>query len=70
MISFSASDNKLYDSLSLALASDAEKLSGSVTDPALLPLPASRYARLRADDELIRVMTKAVNELGLEWSPP
>ncbi len=21
-------------------------------------------------DELIRIMTKAVNELGLEWSPP
>ncbi len=26
-------------------------------------------ARLRADEELIRIMTKAVNELGLEWSP-
>ncbi len=27
-------------------------------------------AKLKADDELIRVMTKAVNELGLEWSLP
>ncbi len=56
------------DSLSLA-ASDAEELSGSVADPALLPSSASRSARLKADDELIRVMMKAVNELGLEWSP-
>ncbi len=27
-------------------------------------------ARFRVDEELIRVMTKAVNELGLEWSRP
>ncbi len=69
MISFSVSDNKLDDSLSLA-ASNAKELSGSVTDPALLPSSASRNARLRADEELIRVMTKAVNKLRLEWSPP
>ncbi len=57
------------DSLSL-VASDVEELSGSLTDPALL-LPSSlRNARLRADEELIRIMTKAVNELGLKWSPP
>ncbi len=48
--------------LSLA-ASDTEELSGSVTDPALLPSSASHNARL------IRVMTKGVNELGLKWSP-
>ncbi len=41
-----------------------------MTDPALLPSSASRNARLRADEELIRIMTKAVNELGLEWSLP
>ncbi len=69
MISFGMSDNKLDDSLSLA-ASDTEELSGSVADPALLPSSASRNARLRADEELIRIMTKAVNELELEWSPP
>ncbi len=60
MISFGVTDNELDDSLSL-VASDAEELSGSVTDPALLP---------SSIDELIRVMTKAVNKLGLEWSPP
>ncbi len=69
MISFGMSDNKLDDSLSLA-ASDTEELSGSVADPALLPSSASCNARLRADEELIRIMTKAVNELELEWSPP
>ncbi len=47
-----------------------EELSGSVTDPALFPSSASRSAKLRADEELIRVMSKAVNELGLEWSLP
>ncbi len=69
MISFGVSDNELDDSLSLA-ASVAEELSGSVTDPAFLPSSASRNARLRADEELIRIMTEAVNELGLEWCPP
>ncbi len=43
---------------------------GSVTDPALLPLSSSCNSRLRMDEELIRIMTKAVNVLGLEWSPP
>ncbi len=60
MISFGVSDNELDDSLSL-VASDAEELSGSVTDPTLLPSFASCNARLRADEEFIRVMTKAVN---------
>ncbi len=69
MISFSASDDDMDDSLSLA-ASDAEELSGSVTDPALLPPSSSRSARPRTGDELVRVMSKAVGELGLEWSPP
>ncbi len=50
-------------------ASDAEECSGFVTDPALLTSSSSRNARLRADEELICIMTKAVNELGLEWSP-
>ncbi len=57
------------DSLSLA-ASDTEELWGSVTDPTLLPPSSSRNARFRMAEELIRIMTKAVNELGLEWSLP
>ncbi len=51
MISFGASDDKMDDSLSLA-PSDVEELSGSVTDPALLPSFSSCNARLRADEEL------------------
>ncbi len=50
-------------------ASDTEVCSCSVTDPALLTSSSLRNARLRADEELICIMTKAVNELGLEWSP-
>ncbi len=50
-------------------ASDAEEFLGSVTDPALLPSSSSRNARLRADEELNCIMTKAINELGLEWPP-
>ncbi len=49
------------DSLSLA-ASDAEELSGSVTDPALLPPSSSLNARFRMDEELIRIMTKTVSK--------
>ncbi len=48
-------------------ALDAE---GSVTDPALLPSSSSRNTRLRADEEIICIMTEAVNELGLKWFPP
>ncbi len=69
MILFAASDGELYDSLSL-VASDTEELAGSVTDPALWLSSYSRNARPKADVELILIMTKAVNELGLEWSPP
>ncbi len=69
MILFGASDSEIDDSLLFLAASDAEELSCSVTDPALLPLSSSHNARLRADEELIRIMTKAVNELRLEWSP-
>ncbi len=65
LVSFRGSDDELADdSMSLA-ASDAEELSGSVTDPAPSCLPAPRM-----DAERFRVLSKAVEELGLEWSPP
>jgi hypothetical protein len=35
-----------------------------------LPPSSSCSARPRTDDELVRVMSKAVIGLGLEWSPP
>ncbi len=55
--------------MSLA-ASDAEELSGSVTDPAPSRLPAPSAAKAGMDAEFFRVLSKAVEELGLEWSPP
>ncbi len=68
LVSFGGSDNELADdSMSLA-ASDAEELSGSVTDPAPSRLPSAAKAGM--DAELFRVLSKAVEELGLEWSPP
>ncbi len=51
-------------------SSDAEELSGSVTDPAPSGLPAPSAAKAGMDAELFRVLSKAVEELGLEWSPP
>ncbi|KAI2646361.1 Avirulence protein AvrBs3 [Labeo rohita] len=70
MVSFGGSEDDLLDSMSLA-ASDAEELSGSVNDPAPLPSADTSDSRTRTgmDAELFRVLTRAVDELGLEWSP-
>ncbi len=70
LVSFRGSDDELADdSMSLA-ASDAEELSGSITDPAPSRLPAPSAAKAGMDAKLFRVLSKAVKELGLEWSPP
>ncbi|KAL0183542.1 hypothetical protein M9458_019238, partial [Cirrhinus mrigala] len=63
LVSFGGSEDDMLDSMSLA-ASDAEELSGSVNDPAPLPTGTGM------DAELFRVLTRAVDELGLECSPP
>ncbi|KAL0161520.1 hypothetical protein M9458_045245, partial [Cirrhinus mrigala] len=71
LVSFGGSEDDMLDSMSLA-ASDAEELSGSITDPAPLPSTDTSDPRTRTgmDAELFRVLTRAVDELGLEWSPP
>ncbi len=69
IILFGASDGEIDDSLFYMTASDTEESLGCVTDPALLPTSSSCNTRLKADEELICIMTKAVNELGHEWSP-
>ncbi len=51
----------------LLAASDVEECLGSVTDPALLTSSSSRNAG--ADEELICIITKVINELWLKWSP-
>ncbi len=62
LVSFGGSVDELADdSMSLA-ASDAEELSGSVTDSAPSRLPTPSAAKAGMDAEL--------EELGLEWSPP
>ncbi len=68
MISFSAIDVKMDESLSL-VASNAKELSDSVNDPALLPSSASRNARLRADEELRLSTSSGSNGLRLRVSP-
>ncbi len=69
LVSFGGSDDELADDSMSLVASDAEELSGSVTDPAPSGLPAPSAAA-GMDAELFRVLSKAVEELGLEWSPP
>lgn len=70
LVSFGGSEDELSDeSMSLG-ASDAEELSGLVTDPALLPLSTPIAAKAEMDAELLRILSKAVKELCLEWSPP
>ncbi len=70
LVSFERSDNELADDSMSPVASDAEELSGSVTDPAPSGLPSPSAAKAGMDAELFRILSKAVEELGLEWSPP
>ncbi len=70
LVSFGGSDDELADDSMSLVASDAEELLGSVTDPAPSGLPAPSAAKAGMEAELFRVLSKAVEELGLEWSPP
>ncbi|ROL42307.1 hypothetical protein DPX16_8186 [Anabarilius grahami] len=68
-VSFGGSDDELPDdSVSLA-ASEPEHWVGESDDPAPLPLlePIDHSAGM--DAELFRVLSKAVEELDLEWAP-
>ncbi len=56
-------------SMSLA-ASEAEELSGSTADPAPLPPSEPSDVKHGMDAELLRVLSKAVEELGSEGCPP
>ncbi len=57
------------DSLSLA-ASDAEELSGSYHDPAPLHSGQPSTSSPGMDTDIFSVLSNAVEELGLEGSPP
>ncbi len=70
LVSFGGSNyGNMDDSLSLA-ASDAEKLSGSSHDPAHLQSAQPSASSSGMDADLFRVLSNAVEELGLDWSPP
>ncbi len=60
MVSFGGMENELLDDIMSLAASDAEEMSGSTIDP----------AKPGMDGKLFCVFSKAVEELGLEWSAP
>ncbi len=62
-------DEGLDDSVSLA-ASDAEDQSSSIYDSALPQSGQPSEPKLGTDAKHFRVMFGAMDELGLEWSPP
>ncbi len=59
LVSFGGSDDELAD--------DSMSLVASDTDPAPSGLPTPSAAKPGMDAELFRVLSKAVEELGLEW---
>ncbi|ROK16088.1 hypothetical protein DPX16_22706 [Anabarilius grahami] len=70
LVSFGGSDEKpLDDSISI-VASDAEEWSFSLHDPAPLPSLEPIDTRTSIDSEFTRVLSKAIEQLGLEWSAP
>lgn len=69
LVSFGGSEEENDDSLSLA-ASESEEWRGSLTDPIPPNQSDAGSARASADAELLRVLTKAVDDLSLEWSSP
>lgn len=69
MISFATSKEEIaIDDLMSLTVSDAEKWFCSSEEPEALP--PSQSARPSTDSKLIRVLSKPVKDLGLEWSAP
>ncbi|ROL55046.1 hypothetical protein DPX16_20307 [Anabarilius grahami] len=70
LVLFGASDKEpLDDSMSLA-ASETEGWVGESDDPAPLPPLEPIEHGQGMDAELFRILSKAVEELDLEWAPP
>ncbi len=63
------SDGEMNDSLSLA-SSDAEKLLGLYHYPTPFHSAQSSASSPGMDADIFRILSSAVDELGLEWSPP
>ncbi len=70
MFSFGVMEDELLDDSMSLIASAAEDLSGSTTDPAPLPSADPSDTKPGMDAKLFSILYKAVEELGLEWSTP
>ncbi len=69
LVSFGGSDDELADDSMSLVASDAEELSGSVTDPAPSGLPVPSAAKAGMDAELFRVLPSAPAQQLLRVAP-
>ncbi|ROL46723.1 hypothetical protein DPX16_12616 [Anabarilius grahami] len=70
LVSFGGSeDEPLDDSMSL-VASETEGWAGESEDPAHLPTLEPIDYKPGMDAEIFRILSKAVEELDLEWAPP
>ncbi len=72
IVSFGVSDDEiLNDTVSLSASdADSDVLSGSIDNPALPRSGESSEPKPGTDANLFHVLSKAVDKLGLEWSPP
>ncbi|ROL48564.1 hypothetical protein DPX16_12180 [Anabarilius grahami] len=71
LVAFGASDEEPFDdSMSLAASNEAEGWTGESEDPVPLPSLEPIDHSTGMDAELFRVLSKAVEELDLEWAPP
>ncbi len=70
MVSFGGSEDEILDDSMSLSAFDGEELSSSIYGPALPQSGKSSKPKPGTDAKLFRVLSRAVDELGLEWSPP
>ncbi|ROL54791.1 hypothetical protein DPX16_23237 [Anabarilius grahami] len=71
LVAFGASDEEPFDdSMSLAASNEAEGWTGESEDPVPLPSLEPIDHSTGMDAELFRVLSRAVEELDLEWAPP
>ncbi|ROI16371.1 Cyclin-dependent kinase 10 [Anabarilius grahami] len=71
LVAFGASDEEPFDdSMSLAASDEAVGWAGESEDPIPLPSLEPIDHSTGMDAELFRVLSKAVEELDLEWAPP
>lgn len=70
LVSFGGSEEDLHDDSLSLMASEGEDWSGLVIDPAPPSQSSKSDARASTDAEVLHVLPRAVEELGLDWSSP